>query len=175
MGEAAVTYLYQYETRQGLSKRTRPKSALMVGNREIPKRIPRKSPSDVNATKVWEFVSRKLGRESQRIAREIHLTAGLDVDLAGTFEKLATQWKNETKFLSSITDKALHPSYQRIIGLGPDAIPIILMELRTKGGHWFWALESITGVNPVLPEHYGDVKNMVQDWLAWGQNKGYLL
>lgn len=141
----------------------------------------------VGSDKVWGFVEKKFQGEviTAGLYRKVHGTAIRDKrsftqaampvnGLATKFEQLATQWKEETKFLSSITDKAIHPHYQRIIGLGPEVIPLILDSLRKKGGHWYWALQSITGENPVLPEHYGDISNMKNDWVMWGIRKGYI-
>jgi hypothetical protein len=68
----------------------------------------------------------------------------------------------------------MHPAYQQIIGIGPDAIPLILQELERKPGHWFWALKSITGEDPVLPEHRGQIAKMTESWLSWGYEKGHL-
>jgi len=140
------------------------------------------SGSDANDIRFWENDARRFLKDNtlynklvNRLEAHCLKSEARVAGVAGMFETLATQWRNETKFLSSITDKALHPCYQRIIGLGPEAIPIILMELRTRGGHWFWALESITGENPVLPEHSGNTKNMAHDWIEWGKRKGYLL
>ncbi len=168
MSEVAIAS-YKYETDRG-----------------VPLRRPRKSVGYVNSAQMWNFVAwefkkeniidlyeqanRWFEREDRRLRSNVRVAS-----VAGTFEQLATQWRNETKFLSSITDKSLHPCYQRIIGLGPEAIPIVLMDIRKKGGHWFWALESITGENPVLPEHYGDIKKMTLDWIEWGKRKGYLI
>lgn len=168
MGESA-TPSYKYET-----------------VRRISGRLPRKSASNIYPNKVWNFVEREFQPEiifdpyaqSSRWFGRLERRKESRVKVAGltdTFKQLATNWRKETKFLSSITDKILHPCYQRIIGLGPEAIPIILMELKTNGGHWFWALESITGENPVVEEHYGDIKNMANDWIEWGKRKGYLI
>lgn len=82
------------------------------------------------------------------------------------------QWKEATLFLSSITDMAMHPTYQQIIGMGQEALPLLLEELRREPDHWFWALQAIIGVNPVpLPER-GNVTAMTQAWLAWAEKQG---
>ncbi len=69
----------------------------------------------------------------------------------------------------------MHPAYQQIIGMGQDAIPLILAEMKRKPGHWFWALKSITGEDPVLPEQRGRIKKMTEAWINWGRNQGYIL
>lgn len=89
------------------------------------------------------------------------------------FNQLANQWEAETGMLSVLSQKVLHPSYQRIIGMGEKAVPLLLKELEREPNHWFWALRAITGANPVKPENRGRVKRMAQDWLEWGRDRGY--
>src|SRR5216117_3328493 len=97
-----------------------------------------------------------------------------NTDLETTFHELADTWRRETGHVSSVEQLAMHPAYQRIIGLGQPAIPLILNELRTRPNHWFWALRAITGDDPVPPEHAGSLKLMAQDWLNWGTKRGYI-
>jgi hypothetical protein len=67
----------------------------------------------------------------------------------------------------------MQESYQRIIGMGPDAVPFLLRELERKPGHWFWALYAITGINPIPPESEGNLKGMAKAWINWGKQQGY--
>jgi len=67
----------------------------------------------------------------------------------------------------------MHPAYQRIIGMGKDAIPIVLNEMSVRPGHWFWALRAITGENPVPAGHAGNIKAMSEDWIEWGRQHHY--
>ncbi len=90
------------------------------------------------------------------------------------FETLAQQWKAETQFMSFANQKFLVPSYQRIIGLGPTAIPRILRELQDRPDHWFWALAALTGHNPVPPQSAGNFAATRVAWLNWGKEQGYL-
>jgi hypothetical protein len=62
---------------------------------------------------------------------------------------------------------AMHPSYQRIIGLGPAALPLIFNELAREPDHWFWALKAITGEDPVPPSARGKLRKMTELWLQW--------
>ena len=62
--------------------------------------------------------------------------------------------------------------YQRTIGLGSMAVPLILAELRRETDHWFWALEAITGENPVPVDAAGNVHAAAEAWLRWGRDKG---
>ncbi len=88
------------------------------------------------------------------------------------FRALVRKWKEDTQFLSSITDMAIHPSYQQIIGMGKDALPLLVDELRREPDHWFWALEAITGENPVPVTDRGNVAKMTQAWLNWAEQQG---
>ena len=98
---------------------------------------------------------------------------GFSPDPIVKFNALKANWESETVHLSSITESAMHPAYQQIIGMGQVAVPFILSEMRKKPDHWFWALRSITGEDPVLPEHRGRLKQMTKDWLKWGREQGY--
>jgi len=90
------------------------------------------------------------------------------------FISLARKWKRETLLLSSLTEIAMHPAYQRIIGMGHAVVPYILNELEKESGHWFWALIYTTGVDPVSAEDKGNINRMRQTWLEWGRAQGHL-
>lgn len=89
------------------------------------------------------------------------------------FLQLAAQWQKETSVMSSISMKSMHPSYQRIIGMGHNVVPLILRELKRKPGHWFWALTAITGEDPISPDDAGDIEKMTKTWLEFGKRQGY--
>ncbi|MGR3310873.1 MAG: hypothetical protein ACUZ77_08860 [Candidatus Brocadiales bacterium] len=89
------------------------------------------------------------------------------------FLALKAKWEAETAMLSSTTEISMHWAYQEIIGMGPSAVPLILSEMKKELGHWFWALKSITGEDPVPPEKRGRIKEMTKAWLRWGREKGY--
>jgi hypothetical protein len=88
------------------------------------------------------------------------------------FHELVRQWKEATLLMSSVTDMATHPAYQQIIGLGKEALPLLIDELRRAPDHWFWALQAVTGVNPVPPADRGNVAKMTQAWLTWAEQQG---
>src|SRR3989338_2946666 len=73
------------------------------------------------------------------------------------FYNLAETWRSDLKNISSITDAALHPSYQHIIGMGEKVLPFILRELEAKPLYWFWAVKAITQTDPVPPADKGKV------------------
>ena len=97
-----------------------------------------------------------------------------DAGIVLRFRDLVRQWKEATAFTSSGTEMALDPAYQQIIGMGKEAIPLILEELQREEDHWFWALKSITGTDPVPPGDRGNLPKMTAAWLRWAQTNGYL-
>lgn len=90
------------------------------------------------------------------------------------FQTLASAWKAERTPTSLMTEMAVHPAYQQIIGLGMAAVPLLLRELQERPDHWFWALKSITGQDPVPVEDRGRMDRMTEHWLAWGQEHGHI-
>lgn len=93
--------------------------------------------------------------------------------LTALFRQLADHWRGETRYLSSTTAICTHPAYQRIIGLGPQVLPLILGELAREPGQWFWALRALTGDDPVPEADRGRVRAMTDAWLAWGRQHGW--
>ena len=101
-------------------------------------------------------------------------TAEIAEPLQERFQKYKDDWISKTRHLSNMAQIAFVFSYQRIIGLGPKVVPLILAELQKETDHWFWALEAITGENPVPKEDAGDVEASARAWIAWGKKNGYL-
>lgn len=93
--------------------------------------------------------------------------------LARVFQDLLESWRRETWFLSYMQQRALHPAYQRIIGLGWAAVPFILRELEQRPDHLLWALQAITGEDPARNTH--DLHAGVAAWLQWGRDRGLLI
>lgn len=96
------------------------------------------------------------------------------VSISKIFEKCLAQWKQETRVSSSMHQIVLNKAYQRIIGLGMDALPFIFVEYQNNGGHWHNALEAITGENPVLEDSIGRAGKIRDAWINWAKEKGYL-
>jgi hypothetical protein len=93
--------------------------------------------------------------------------------LSQRFQVLADQWRRETRHLSLMSDIVLNTAYQQIIGMGKPAIALILQDLKQQPDHWFWALRSITGENPVQVDDRGRLPQMAEAWLVWGRANGY--
>jgi hypothetical protein len=97
------------------------------------------------------------------------------LDIGLRFKKLVKAWKADTELMSKATQRAMHPAYQKIIGMGEAAVPLILKDLADHGpDDWFWALTAITDENPITAEIAGDMRAMAEAWLKWGRNAGYL-
>ena len=96
---------------------------------------------------------------------------GLEYELSA----LAQEWKRtRQKTNSSVLKMVMLPAYQRIIGKGRAAIPFLLREMEREPDHWFWALNAITGEDPVPEEDRGDLQAMTNAWIAWGWQHGYV-
>jgi hypothetical protein len=95
-------------------------------------------------------------------------------ELRQRFERLAAEWKDQARYLSNTAQMAMLKPYQRIIGMGLPAVPLILEELQREPHQWFWALEAITEENPVPPEAAGKVRLMAQAWIDWGKRHGFI-
>src|SRR4051812_10319697 len=90
------------------------------------------------------------------------MTTAAQVDVRERFERLAVQWKEQSRHMSNTAQMAMLSSYQQIIGMGELAVPLLLEELRREPDHWFWALEAITQQNPISKEVAGKVRLMAQ-------------
>lgn len=99
-------------------------------------------------------------------------TASSEQEFTERFVTLAREWLRDTAVLSSIRAKLTHPAYQKILELGERAIPLVLNELRVRPSHWFAALKTLTGENPVPPGATFD--EAAEAWLRWGKSRGYM-
>ncbi len=111
--------------------------------------------------------------ENYNIEGKSTLESIVDKELREKFNNLAETWEKETVNLSSAQEIILHPAYQRIIGMGPIIIPVILERLKKTHNFWFWALWALTDVNPVQESERGFLSAMTEAWLRWGEENGY--
>lgn len=138
-------------------------------------------PVDRLALEVQE-IQMRLGVLAEESGKTFHPSGASDAESIPTatrateqqFRALAEQWRRETGMLSSISKMAMHPAYQRIIGMGARAISPILLDLQKRPDHWFWALNAITGENPVPQESIGNLRQMAEAWIGWGKSRGYI-
>jgi len=90
------------------------------------------------------------------------------------FAELANRWHDETDFLSSPSSITSNYGYLQIISMGEKVIPMILKDLKERGGLWYPALQVLSREDPVLREMWGDVEQMKRAWLQWGRERGYI-
>lgn len=90
------------------------------------------------------------------------------------FESLKFLWLEETKYSSNIFLTTNHPAHLTILQLGERVLPLIIEDLQNYNNHWFITLNKITGVNPVPPEHAGDVESMRGDWINWAKENNII-
>lgn len=88
------------------------------------------------------------------------------------FEALVTEWQHDTMLTSSSHEICMHPAYQRVIGIGEQALPFIMEELSQGNDHWHWALCAITGENPAT--HTDSLREASKVWLEWGKERGFV-
>jgi len=93
--------------------------------------------------------------------------------LGEQFRRLAEEWRNATALHSSSSKRYNHPAYRAIISLGQPVIPLLLRDLSTNRNHWFVALKSITGIDPVAPADAGHIDRMIDAWLKWALEQGW--
>ncbi len=98
----------------------------------------------------------------------------LSKDLERRFRELVTRWRAEVAPLSSTSARVRHQAYRSIIALGPAVVPLLLRELEEQPNHWFAALRSLTGTDPVPPADRGQIARMTEAWIKWGKEHGYL-
>lgn len=134
----------------------------------------------VRSTKQLHLWSRRAGVEQAARLRVLiaddssgsGAESSAERHVADLFGDLCEVWRVETVLLSSVEQIALHPAYQRIIGLGSAALPYIFRELAREPGHWFWALRAITGDDPARGEQTLD--GATQRWLRWAEERGII-
>ena len=107
-------------------------------------------------------------------SRQVRSPLAKEPDLERRFRELVAQWQADVAPLSSTTARVQHPAYRAIIALGPAAIPLLLRELEQRPNHWFAALKSLTGADPVPPADRGRINAMTNAWITWGKEQGYL-
>ena len=104
-------------------------------------------------------------------------TTSIAPDIASIEERfaaLANRWHEETDFLSSPSSITNNYNYLKILSMGKRVIPMILEDLKERGGLWYPALRILSEEDPVPIEARGDVEQMKKAWLQWGRERGYI-
>jgi len=90
----------------------------------------------------------------------------------------ADKWARETGHLSSPTQRAAHPSYQAILGMGrenkSETLRFLLRDLKENRRAWFWALSYLAQDNPIEQKDAGKTDKMIDAWVNWGKARGLL-
>ena len=95
----------------------------------------------------------------------------IPLSLKENFNSIKEMWWSETKNISIPSEKYKNKYYQEIINFGKNIIPYLLEDLDTPNGDWIYALNKITGENPVKSENIGQFHKMKQDWINWSKNR----
>lgn len=100
------------------------------------------------------------------------------------YQKLRDELNYQTGHLSSSAQVKRHPTYQKIIDLGKEIIPIMLDEIdhfrQTDEEEFFpgwWAFSILAHFNGDWPEEKpepGVLDSCADVWLRWGKKNGYL-
>src|SRR5437899_1126023 len=98
-------------------------------------------------------------------------------ELESTFLDLATRWRRETAYESSVSRMTSNPIYLDIVRLAFDfekerVVALILRELKKHPHYWFTALEILTGQK--FRQGDADFKRERRAWMNWGKARGYL-
>lgn len=81
------------------------------------------------------------------------------------FERDRMLWEMKTETMSSLSDMVLLDEYQRIVGLGPAGVPLIIEALRDEPDHWFPALRAIVGIDHA--EGAETLREAADRWISW--------
>jgi hypothetical protein len=90
------------------------------------------------------------------------------------FHRLAGEWRRDARLLSSSSRMAQLASYRQIVGLGQDAVPLLLREMRDNPNHWTLALHEITQAKPWGSEDAGNLARLSVAWTTWGRERGLI-
>lgn len=93
-------------------------------------------------------------------------------EVRARFERDAAEWADESEYMSVVIDMVMLPSYLRIIGLGPAAVPLIIERMRENPGHWFMALVAIVGEDKAAGAK--TVPEGTQRWINWYEDNSHL-
>ena len=126
------------------------------------------------------FVAMALGASFVSSRGIVSAFTGGALEIAGNsnefvFAHLRDAWRKERGPTSWVEEMIVCPSYVQIIDMGQVAVPLIIEQLRREGDnpdHWYVALETLTGENPVPESAYGDTVKIARAWLEWAKEKG---
>ncbi|MCW3000540.1 MAG: hypothetical protein JWN65_4089 [Solirubrobacterales bacterium] len=99
-------------------------------------------------------------------------TTRTDVGVAHRFVELFDSWTKRTMLTSSLTELIYDIDFQRIIALGPQAIPHLLSHLPQRPVPIFYAMNLLVDEPPVNETATAD--EAIAAWQQWGRDRGLL-
>lgn len=120
-----------------------------------------------------------ISRNSNRYVRDVSNYTGqynkvfipnyyfIDFKIHNKYLELKNNWLEETLYESNPYVKISNHNYQKIIKLGMDVVPLLLNDLIIHKCDFFDALSEILKIDPIKPDHYGDISAMIDDWKIW--------
>lgn len=112
----------------------------------------------------------RVGALELKVSKDISRSATAAIEPA--FHSLVAEWRATRGQHSRLDKLVLNSAYQRIIGLGKPAIPLLIKEMAERPSHWDWALKAITGEDPVPKDAWGDLAKIASAWVRWGKDNG---
>ena len=77
------------------------------------------------------------------------------------FYKYLDEWREDTRFLSSVSAITRHPGFQGIVEMGGNAVPFIVEEIEREPSNLVWAL------NRIFHKTIGDGKTVSECCKLW--------
>jgi hypothetical protein len=96
-----------------------------------------------------------------------------NAELEREFNELKEKWHTETAHLSNLNAKHLHPAHLKILTFGKAVLPLIFKDMLVDHGHWFLALEILTGHKLQLDAGCKTEAHRLA-WIAWAKEQGFL-
>ena len=87
------------------------------------------------------------------------------------FRRLVTQWRTETAYSSSVTEKMDHHAFKAIVEMDEWAVGWIIEELKTNRDFLFMALHMIKKIDPSPPSAKGKPHKIIEAWLQWAERE----
>jgi len=97
--------------------------------------------------------------------------------LKDIFDSRVRDWVQDTQWTSSISAITAHRQFAEIVDMGEIVIPFVLQRLAAGelNIHWFPLLKDLAhGHDPVPPQYRGRVRQMADEWLAWGRQRNLI-
>ena len=124
-------------------------------------------PEDASATKWERIAGFVLGTEKA-------IVDSADSQLEPVFRRLARKAVRDLGASSDLSRLFASPSYLEVIGLGPKVVPLLLRDMRDSRRPWYVALGAITRHDAAIRVERGDIRGMMDAWLAWGKRRRIL-